>query len=301
VRLRHFAEYIGLRAAFGLVDRLPLQRVTATAEALASLWYRLDAPRRRTACANIRRSGIAARDDDVRRIARASFRHFGTLAVESLKASGAIRPDNWRDFVELAVPAATIELLNAEGRGVILASGHIGNWEVAAQIVSYLKPVVGVTRRMNNPYTDALIHGRKERDRFTLTPKHDADALRFLSVVKRGHALALLIDQHARERGMMVPFFGRPASTHTSPALLHLVARVPLCFGYCLRTGPLAYRFVATEPLVYAPTGNREADVRRILERLTAELETAIRAAPEQYVWAHRRWREPPPSPAPAA
>jgi len=286
-------ECIGLRAALSLADRLPLRAVTALAGSAGSLWYGLDVARRRTACENIRRSGIAATEAEIRRIARASFRHFGILAVESLKASAAIRADNWRDFVQMDIPKSSFDLLAAPGQGLILVSGHLGNWEVAAQIVSFLKPVVGVTRRMNNPHTEAIIHERKERDRFVLTPKHDADAFRFISALRSGHVLALLIDQHARTRGMMIPFLGTPASAHTSPALLHLVTRAPLCFGYCLRTGPLNYRFVATEPIVVKPTGNREADVRLILERLTRELEAAIRSAPDQYVWAHRRWRAP--------
>lgn len=291
MRVRHIAEYIGLRAALAAVDHLPLRSVRAAARGAADAWYALDGPRRRTAIANLLRSGVAPGAPEAARIARASFRHFGLLAVESLAASKVIAPDTWRDFVELQVPERTMKLLTTEGQGIILASGHLGNWEVAAQIVSYLKPVVGITRPMNNPYTDALIRRRKERDRFRLTPKHDADALRFLSVLKQGKALALLIDQHASARGMMIPFFGTPAATYTSPALLHLVTRVPLCFGYCLCTGPLAYRFVASEPIMHQPSGDRQADVRAILESLTRELETAIRAAPEQYLWAHRRWR----------
>ena len=293
MRPRYIAEWIGLRAALFLADRLPRRAATALAAGAGSLWYALDRARRRTALENLRRSGVAPDPRAAARIARASFRHFGVLAVESLQASRCIDASNWRRHVGLDAHPAAWELLTAPGQGVILVSGHLGNWEVAAQIVSYLKPVVGVTRNMNNPYTDRLIRARKTRDRFTLTPKHDADALRFLSVLRQGSVLALLIDQYARSRALTLPFFGIPAATHTSPALLHLVTGAPLCFGYCLRTAPLSYRFHAAAPIRERRSGNREADVRRILERLTRELETAIRAAPEQYLWAHRRWRAP--------
>jgi len=91
---------------------------------------------------------------------------------------------------------------------------------------------------------------------------------------------------------MMVDFFGVPASTHTSPALLHLVTRAPLSFGYCLRTGRMAYKMVALAPIRHEPTGNKEKDVRAVLQTIHRCLEDAIRAHPEQYLWAHRRWRK---------
>jgi KDO2-lipid IV(A) lauroyltransferase len=119
----------------------------------------------------------------------------------------------------------------------------------------------------------------------------DADAGRFLSVLKAGEILALLVDQYAKGQPTMVDFFGIPASTHPSPALLHLVTRKPLCFGYCLRTGPMRFRLVAGQPISFKPTGNRENDVQAILLELNHLLENAIRETPDQYLWAHRRWR----------
>jgi KDO2-lipid IV(A) lauroyltransferase len=144
---------------------------------------------------------------------------------------------------------------------------------------------------MNNPYTNELMKKRKPRNRFTLTPKHDADMGRLLTTLKQGSVLALLIDQHARKGGMMIDFFGIPASTHTSHAMLHLITKTPMCFGYCVKTGPMKFKFKALPPIDITKTGKRDDDVKAILAALTKELEDAIRAYPEQYLWAHRRWR----------
>jgi KDO2-lipid IV(A) lauroyltransferase len=182
-------------------------------------------------------------------------------------------------------------VLKEPGRGVILASGHLGNWEFAARLVSDFKPVVGVAREMNNPYTARLLAPHRVSDRFRTTPKHDPDPGRFLSTLKRGEMLALLVDQHAREHGMPIDFFGMPASTVTSPALLHLVTRAPVVFGYCVRREPGRYLLAAADPVIRPPTGDKEADVRAVLRTLTAHLEDAVRRYPEQYLWAHRRWR----------
>jgi len=278
--------------ALALFDALSPAAGARLAAALGSLAYAADTRRRNTACENIRRSGIARDEAEVRRIAKASFRHFAGVIADSLNTDRLFAAGNWQDHVRMEIDPACMRILQDPGKGVILASGHLGNWEIAAQFLSTIKPVVGITRRMNNPYTDALMQKRKPRHRFRLTPKHDADTGRFLAALKAGEALALLVDQHAPgSHGMMIDFFGTPASTHTSPALLHLITKTPLCFGYCIKTGPDRFLFKAPPPIEIPRTGKREPDVRTILEALTGALEDAIRQYPDQYLWAHRRWR----------
>ena len=290
--LRYLLEYGALRFGLFLLRRLSPPRAERLAIALADVWYLLNRSRRLVAQANISRAGISTDPAQADRIARASFRHFAILAVDSIKTDDCFTETNWRDSVEMDIHPATLALLENPRQGVILVSGHLGNWEVAAQLLSYIKPVVGVTKKMSNPYTDRLIKERKARNRFRLTPMRDASASRFLTALKDGEMLALLVDQYAKGERLMLDFFGIPASTHPSPAILHLVTRTPICFGYCLRTGPMKFKLKAGAPINFQRTGNREQDVRAILGMLNRELEAAIRASPEQYLWAHRRWRD---------
>jgi len=290
-KLRHLLEYAAARAGFFLLDLLSLSAIEKLAAALADTYYCINGPRRRIARENILKSGITSSEKEAGRIARESFRHFAILVVESLKTGKVFNENNWRERVEMDIHPAAMDVFKTEGRSVILISGHLGNWEVAAQLISYMKPVTGITRDMDNPYTNQLMKERKPRNRFRLTPKNDAGMDRLLAVLKNGEILALMIDQHANERGMQVNFFGRPAWTHVSPAMLHLVTKAPLCFGYCIRKGPMSYKLKAIAPISFKATGNRNSDVKTILDKLTAELETAIRENPEQYLWAHRRWK----------
>lgn len=290
--IRHGLEYGALRILLLLFDLLPPAASGWLVRRAADLWYALDGSRRRVAVENIRRCGITHDVRQARRLARESFRHFGTLVLESLTSARVFSSDNWREKVEIEIPPATEALLNDPQRGIILVSGHLGNWEIAAQLVSHWKPVVGVTRPMNNPYVERLVQRRKPQNNFRLTPKHDANALRFLSQLKKGEILALLVDQHARSHGVQIDFFGMPAWTYTTPAMLHLVTKAPLVFGVCIRTGPMSFRFSAEPPIEHQATGDREQDVRAIMERINSLLEKAIRESPEQYAWGHRRWRE---------
>lgn len=289
--LRYILEYLLLRIVLVVVDFLPFSVAAGFVRFLADMYYTFNKKRRDIAIQNIKRSGIATEDGKAEKIARESFRHFAVLVIESIKSDRFFDAGNWRDEVEIDIPDETMELLKQPGRGVLLVSGHLGNWEVAAQLLSYLKPVMAITRDMNNPYSNKLILRRKSRDRLTLTPKHSADGSRFLNVLKKGEVLALLNDQYARDRGMNVDFFGVPAKTHTALAMLHFVTKAPICFGYCVRTGSMSFKFKALKPMEFKPTGDRKADTRVVLEALNRELEKAIREYPEQYLWAHRRWK----------
>lgn len=290
-KLQHIAEYALARLACALFDRISLVTADRIAERGADLFFRLHALRRRIAVDNLLKSGVARDMTEAVRIARASFRHFAVLLTETLKSGEYFTEQNWRERIRLDIHPDTMALLEKPGQGLMLVSGHFGNWEIAAQMVSYIKPVVGIARRMDNPLTDRLMKEHLPRNRFSLTPKNDADPRRLLDILKRGEVLAILADQHARQKDMILPFFGRPAYTHTSPARLHLITRTPLAFGYCLRTGPMQYILHFDAPIIHPRTGNREADVRAILEKLTASLEHVVRQYPEQYLWAHRRWK----------
>ncbi|MBI4545107.1 MAG: lysophospholipid acyltransferase family protein, partial [Gemmatimonadetes bacterium] len=114
-----------------------------------------------------------------------------------------------------------------------------------------------------------------------------------LAALRAGRVVAFVADQDARRAGLLVPFFGRPASTHRGPAVLALRARAPLFLGYSLRAPGRSYRGLLEEVVV-----SREGEVDDVVLRLTAaytaRLEQAVRAAPEQYFWHHRRWKTRP-------
>jgi KDO2-lipid IV(A) lauroyltransferase len=290
-RVQHLLEYAVVRVLLFLVDLLPLRACVALAHGIGDLFYLLHRPRRRTAMENLLAAGEARDERDARRLTRAVFRQFSRLVVTSVKSDSWFRRHPPESCVTWKVPPELAAILDDPQQGLILACGHLGSWEIGAQLLSHKKPVVGITRRMNNPYVDRLMVSRKPRGRFELTPKRDANLLRLAGALKEGKVLAIMIDQNAKDRGMLVDFFGRPASSHTAIALLHLLTKTPLCFGACIEVAPMRFEFRASGPFRFAPTGDKEADVRKILEHLNRELESAVRSNPDQYMWGHRRWR----------
>lgn len=290
VTLRHRFEYGLARVTLGLVEAVPLSIAAAMARQTARLYFCFSR-RRRIAIDNILRAGITADSREATRIARESFEHFALTLIESARCDFMFQDDAWKKQVTIHLPPAVDAILDDPRQGLLLGCGHYGNWEVAGQIMALRKPLVAVSRPMSNPLTQDLLRVRRPQVRMRLIPKHDDDLLRFLGILKHHEILALMMDQHSGSRGMAVPFFGIPAGTHTAIALLHLVTRTPLVFGVCRRVGLMRFDLTASEPLRYAATGNKADDVRAILMWLNAGLEQAIRAAPEQYLWGHRRWK----------
>jgi len=113
--------------------------------------------------------------------------------------------------------------------------------------------------------------------------------------LERGHVGMQVADQHQRLRGVWVPFFGQLASTERSAAVLSLRHGYPIVVGCSVRVGG-GFRFKCEmlPPFTVTPTGDHEADIKRVATEVNRRFEQLILAHPEQYLWIHRRYREVP-------
>jgi len=285
-------EYAGLRVAVGLFRRLPLRISLGLAQAAADVAYGSIRSRRRIAVRNVLHTGMRDTPAEASALARESFRHLARSAVESTCFSQLFAAGEWKDRVTFDSDAASSYFRDRppEG-GLILACGHFGNAEVAGMVLSKYKPLVGIARPLTNPWVDRYVNRERFGGDFESIPKHGADMHRFLDILKEGKALALMIDQHAGTRGTLLPFLGKLASTHAAIALLALITKTPVYFGYCRRTTPLRFECGLRGPISCERSGTKQEDIARILLGLNGHLEACIRESPEQYLWAHRRWR----------
>jgi Kdo2-lipid IVA lauroyltransferase/acyltransferase len=236
-----------------------------------------------------------------RRVARASYVHLGREGVAMFRLSGLDR-----NAVVARTAIDGLELVEAavrSGTGALVVSGHLGNWELgAAALAARGLPFDVVAKGMaNQAFERDLVSAR---ERLGLRVVDVAVAPReVLRSLRAGHLVGLVADQNARGSGVFVPFFGRLASTARGPALFALRTGAPIFLGLSLRVsapGP-PYR-ITLRRLPAEATGDLEADVLRVTAAHTTALEAAVRAAPEQYFWHHRRWKtrpEEPPSGGP--
>jgi KDO2-lipid IV(A) lauroyltransferase len=289
-RLPHYAQYYAIRGAVAALDRLSLRRAGRIGEWLGGLGYRPLGIRRAVVERQVRAAFPGLAEPEVLRIARASYEHLGRTSIEAALLS-ALSPAQVRAMFDGIEGADALAAARAEGKGVLLVSGHLGNWELAGAFVAASGvPIEAVARGMENPLFDRYI--TRTRHDLGMTVIHDADAVRRVPrAMREGKAVAMLVDQGAAGlASSWVPFFGRYAKTPRGPAVFALRLGAPVVFATALRQ-PNGRYVMYYERIPVHPTGDREADVDRIVADYTSTLERWIRRAPEQYFWHHRRWK----------
>jgi KDO2-lipid IV(A) lauroyltransferase len=184
--------------------------------------------------------------------------------------------------------AEHLERTLAEGRRMILFSGHLANWEIAAMAAArYGIDIAQIYRSANNPIVDRLILRYRGRDG-EFIPK-EAVGRRAVAALRRGAHLTILADQKLNE-GIPVGFFGRPAMTAPALALLALRFDCAVLPARVERLGGARFRLTVEPPLPLPATGSRASDVSALMTAVNATLERWIRRRPEQWFWVHRRW-----------
>ena len=186
-----------------------------------------------------------------------------------------------------------------EGRGVVVVSGHFGNWELAGSaLAAFGYPVDAVMQGLKNQRLTRFVKEMRNRNGMGLIDRAHAWDLLVEKIAAR-RVVAFVADQDARRSGVFVTFFGRPASTHRAPALLALRTGAPFLVGGAHRTGPREYHGWIVR-LERPCEGDIKDQVAELTERWLAELERRVRLYPEQYFWHHKRWKTAPPGTAPA-
>lgn len=284
-------EYALARSTLGSLSRLPLGLRRPIVGALARAAKAVD--RRRSDAARVflrqaLRADMPAPELE-RRVLQA-WRHFFDITLDSAAVPRRIPPARMLDHVEVSMCEDAEDIVEAK-RGCVLATAHVGDWETGAGVLPWIgfDPFYGVSKAPRN--RPLSVHLQKLRECRGLRTLPRRGAMRDApAVVQGGGMLALILDQRARKRPVMAPFFGRPARCDRSAAVLMKRLRAPIVFGACYRTEtPWRWRF--DFPTVLWPKDFDGQSVEAITARVNRELERLILAAPEQYFWLHDRYR----------
>ena len=287
------AQYCTARLFLFLAQALPLRSALRWGERAGRLAASISPGRMQIAVENLLHAYPELSAEQAREQALRVFEHFGRAVVEGAVAHRLLRPSTFREHVTIRNEQYLHDVFSG-GKGGIFITAHLGVWEIYGLLQHLLgKSCHVVYRPVKNPLMDRFVREWRAGFGQVLVPREGA--LRtLLRVLRNGGYIGLLIDQHAKRDGVWVPFFDRPASTTPAPALLALRTGAPIVCGYVRRL-PGIYQFEVffDEPIRAAPTGDREADVRRITSEVSRRMEGYVRQFPEQWLWIHRRWRVP--------
>jgi len=179
--------------------------------------------------------------------------------------------------------------------GVIGLAAHIGGWEFAgAWLEASGYEVVAIGREQpDQTITNLMLKLRRSSGiEHIARGKHGNKAI--IETLNSKKILGLLADQNGGKKGIFVPFFGKPASCFRGPAQIALKKKVPVLMIYALWEGD--YHVVKINPpITLADTGNIDDDIYENTVRFQKEIEDVVRESPEQWFWAHKRWKTRPP------
>jgi KDO2-lipid IV(A) lauroyltransferase len=293
-RTRDHVVYHLLRGVLSVGGRVPLRLgrgLGATAARLALPFAGRDR-RRMAANLEIAFPELDRRERD--RIMRGCARHLGRMLAEVAWLWRAGAAD-----VERLVDVEGIEhLFNAldQGRGAILATGHVGNWELLNASLSVAGvPITIAVRELDDSRVDSLVTALRTRFGSEVILRGATAGRRLVRALVGNRGVGLLVDQDIPSiPGVFVPFFGRLAWTPSGAAMLALRTGCPIMPGFIHRM-PDGRHKVKIDPPFEPPDGGRlEERVSELTAAATAAVEWHVRAWPEQWVWMHRRWRTRP-------
>lgn len=290
-----WVQYVALRLLDVFLQCRPVRDNLRMARALGDLMYALDSRHRKRAIANLRRSFPDLSQQQAESLARRSMQSLLMFFVEMLFTARLLRVDTWRHHVRLENFRGMLELLLRRRTGLIMLTGHFGNFEICNYILSALGfATSAVGRPLDNPYINRWLMGvRQSRGSRIIAKKGATDDV--VQVLENRGVIGFVADQNAGPKGVFVDFFGRKASTYKSIALLAMQYGAPVVVGYAMREGE-DFRFVVGVQDIIHPSDWRDAadPVGYITQRYTRAIEDFVRRDPGQYWWVHRRWKTRP-------
>jgi Kdo2-lipid IVA lauroyltransferase/acyltransferase len=287
---RHRLEYVAVTSVVAGVRLLPMAVVLGLGSLLGRAFYLIDGAHRRRAQRNIQKAFPLRNARECRAIARGMFSHFGRLLTVLLKFS-TMAPREMLARVTFE-GEERVRVAHAQGKGVLLFTGHFGFWEINALVHALaLDPMAVLARPLDNPLLHQLLESTRRRTGNAVIYRRGA-IRRVLRALESNQAVAVLIDQHIQSAdAVYVDFFNRPAATTSALAALALRTGAPVVPVFALPLPGGRFRMVY-EHAVDPPAPDDPDAVRELTQRCTDVLEMYVRRYPELWLWMHRRWRD---------
>ena len=292
-------EYTIARLLLGGLGLMPRGLALLVSGTIAKIGYHALGDLRRIGIQNLALAFPEMPDADRRRILKGTFENLGRVLGEVSQFHKATR-ERLSAIIDFDLDEESRELYarqKIEGRGVLITTGHFGNWELLVTGFAVLhEPIAYLARPLDNPLIEELTV--KIRSRFGNQPINKTNsAMLAIKILREGGILGMLADVNAHPKeGVFVPFFGVPACTTSGAAMIAIRSNAWIYPMFCVWDKTTRkYKMVHGHLIEPAQTGDRKRDIVTTTAEFTAEIERVIRQYPEQWMWIHRRWKTRPP------
>ena len=286
----HLREYRCIRAVCAVLNAMPYRVSLAFGWVVARLLFHLVRFRRTEAERRIATVFPERSKREVSGIAWLSLRNMIFNAVELARAKR-----HGKAFLEAHFEAGEgwegLSATAAAGQGMILATCHMGNWEMAsAYCQTHGVPVFSIAAQQKNPLTNRMINELRTARGSTIMERGSGTMRQVLKRLRSGGTLAILPDVRMRTPGQLVPFLGGEANVGTGMASFMLVAKAPVYPCIIRRKGWTRQIGVAYPPITVDPSLDKQANLATATAAMLAIIDEAVRQTPEQWFWYNKRW-----------
>lgn len=281
-------QYYLLKGFSFLICLLPYNGVLWLGKILGKLYYRIAVRQRRRALQQIQES-LAISPELAEQHIKSLFVKLGQTFLEMLYMP-ALAKEKIHRYVTIENRHFLAKAVE-EGRGVVLLTAHVGNWEwLGASLAMDGFPLTAVIKRQPNDQHTRILNEYRQMTGIEIFARGTTELVSAARALKQGKILGFLADQDAGHNGLFIEFLGKMSSTPTGPAIFAKKFKAPVVPVFMVRKPEGGHRVIILEPFYYEDTGHEAEDTYRITVKMTAIIEKIIRQYPDEWLWFQKRW-----------
>ena len=271
------------------ISKIPRQLIIKSGKLLGLIFYTLAIPHRRLVQRNLQFCYPERPTKEIRDLSRRIFMNFGINLVEMFQAT-FMSSAEVLNMCSIEGEENFINLLK-ENQGLVIASAHMGNWEVGLHFTNaYGKPMLGVAAKTRYSWADILLRSSRNRLGNLIIDKKGA-LPKMTEALRRGEVVGMLMDQSRRKHGVEVTFFGRKATASPAAALLALRCKSLVLPAFCVRRPDGELTIQVKTPIELTRTGDLRRDIQSNTQRMIDVVEQMVRTYPDQWFWLLKPWK----------
>lgn len=293
-KLKNDLIYLFVRTALVIIPSLPAQLAGFFGRSFGAFFFLAIRGERRRTLESIRTAFSETLSEKQRvELGRQVWTRLGQNLFETIQwrqwsperiTAQVVRADGW------------VHLQKAldKGKGVLLVSGHLGQWELMANYISSRVPVSAVAQNLYDPRLDSIMTDFREKKLRVSMIKRGVALRGIMEALKENRVVIALVDQDTGKDGVFVPFFGKQAWTQSGVARIALKTGAALVPAFVIRGKDGCFEFHAEKEIIGQETGDRDKDILEGVRRYTEVVEKYVQSYPEQWMWMHPRWKTRP-------
>ena len=284
--------YTLYRIGYFFANALPLKLAYGLAKRVSDIQYMFSKKDRDSVAQNL--SVITKKDiDECQKLARQVFRNFGLYLVDFFRMSNLNVED-----IKKRVKVEGIENIDGilkQNKGGIVLTCHIGNWEMGGVVMAMLGYDISalVLNHKHKNINDFFIKQREEKGLKVIPIDHSMK--RCVSALRKKGLLAIAGDRDFTNNGVVMDFFGMPASIPKGPAMFALKTNSPIIPGMLVRQDTFNYKLIFDTPIDVReiPGMDKDEIIKEADKKIVSIMEKNIRAYPDQWLIFRKFWETP--------